>query len=109
MSARIWLWYPAYPQPHPFRRSPMRTRQPPYTAHELPLPVQPKRPHSVDLGGLHRGHSWAYVVPSKRIRPRDCDELPDEFKRAGIGVCFEGTRQNNCGNDQEHYLFNVLN
>ncbi len=57
-----------------------------------------RRPHSVDLGGLGRrppegaiAHSWLTVVPCKRIRPRECDELPDEFRRAGIGVCFEGS------------------
>jgi hypothetical protein len=59
-----------------------------------------RRPHSVDLGGLARRrpeeavggqHHWLNVVPCKRIRPRDCDELPDEFRRAGIGACFEGS------------------
>merc|ERR1711953_1165503 len=30
ISVRIWQWCPAYPQPHPFQRSPMRTLQPPY-------------------------------------------------------------------------------
>ena len=50
-----------------------------------------RRPHSVDLGGLDRDrYPWVYAVPSKRVRPRDCDELPDEFRRAGIGVCFKG-------------------
>ena len=29
-------------------------------------------------------------VPGRRVRPRDCDELPEEFRRAGIGVCFRG-------------------
>ena len=66
---------------------------------EAPAVVS-RRPHSVDLGGLARrpeaaaagrpGHAWLTVVPCKRIRPRDCDELPDEFRRAGIGICFEG-------------------
>jgi hypothetical protein len=61
-----------------------------------PPPVVIRRPHSVDLGGLGRrpeaspGYSWLTVVPCNRVRPRDCDELPDEFRRAGIGVCFEG-------------------
>jgi hypothetical protein len=65
------------------------------TAHRPP-PAVIRRPHSVDLGGLGRrpeaspGHSWLKVVPCNRVRPRDCDELPDEFRRAGIGVCFEG-------------------
>ncbi len=62
-------------------------------------PAVIRRPHSVDLGGLGRrpeassGHSWLTVVPCNRIRPRNCDELPDEFRRAGIGVCFEGREQ----------------
>jgi hypothetical protein len=65
------------------------------TGHRPP-PAVIRRPHSVDLGGLGRrpetspGHSWLKVVPCNRVRPRDCDELPDEFRRAGIGVCFEG-------------------
>ena len=52
-----------------------------------------KRPHSVDLGGLDRnapGNRWHFVVPGNRVRPRECDERPDEFVRAGIGVCFKG-------------------
>jgi hypothetical protein len=66
---------------------------------QRPPPAVIRRPHSVDLGGLGRrpeaspGHSWLTVVPCNRIRPRDCDELPDEFRRAGIGVCFEGRDQ----------------
>jgi len=65
-----------------------------------PPPAVIRRPHSVDLGGLGRrpeaspGHSWLKVVPCNRVRPRDCDELPDEFRRAGIGVCFEGRESN---------------
>ena len=52
-----------------------------------------KRPHSLDLGGLvhYDGeHSWLLAIPSKRIRPRECDELHDDFRKAGIGFCFEG-------------------
>ena len=33
---------------------------------------------------------WWLVIPSQRVRARVCDEVPDEFKRAGIGLCFEG-------------------
>ena len=33
---------------------------------------------------------WLRVVPSCKIRPRNCDEVPEEFKRAGIGLCFGG-------------------
>ena len=48
-----------------------------------------RRPHSVDLG-IRELYPWVYVVPSKRVTPKDCDELPDEFRRAGIGACFKG-------------------
>ncbi len=33
---------------------------------------------------------WLKVIPSVKIRPRDCDEVPEEFRRAGIGLCFGG-------------------
>ena len=50
-----------------------------------------RRPHSVDLGGLDRNrHPWLLVIPGKRNRPKQLDELSYEFRRAGIGVCFEG-------------------
>ena len=34
--------------------------------------------------------SWLNVVPSERVKLKQCDELSDEFKRVGIGLCFEG-------------------
>ena len=46
--------------------------------------------HSLDLGGLEL--LLALPVPGRRVRPRECDELPDEFRRAGIGVCFKGNK-----------------
>ena len=68
-----------------------------------------ERPHSVELGSLrgrwwgaggsHRGSlghpgsprgPWWGVVPCTRVRHRQCDELPEEFTKAGIGVCFKG-------------------
>ena len=49
------------------------------------------------LGQRHQHHHqelnqepWLRVVPSYKVRPRNCDEIPDEFKRAGIGLCFRG-------------------
>ena len=33
---------------------------------------------------------WLKVVPSCKVRPRNCDEVPEEFRRAGIGLCFGG-------------------
>ena len=54
-----------------------------------------RRPHSVDLGGLERSrHPWLSVIPGTRNKPKQLDELSYEFRRAGIGVCFEG---NNAG------------
>ena len=34
--------------------------------------------------------SWLRIIPSQRVKIKQCDELSDEFKRAGIGLCFEG-------------------
>ena len=34
--------------------------------------------------------SWLKIVPSERVIVKQCDEITDEFKRAGIGLCFEG-------------------
>ena len=49
------------------------------------------RPHSVDMGGLARAKGrWSGVVPCQQVRVRECDEPPEEFKRAGIGFCFQG-------------------
>ena len=47
------------------------------------------------LSSRHRNSScdsefWLRVVPSYKVKPRDCDEVPEEFKRAGIGLCFGG-------------------
>ena len=36
---------------------------------------------------------WLKVVPSCKIRPRNCDEVPEEFRRAGIGLCFGGKKE----------------
>lgn len=35
-------------------------------------------------------NSWLDVVPAQIVKVRKCDEIPDEFIRAGIGLCFEG-------------------
>ncbi|CAB4065282.1 unnamed protein product [Lepeophtheirus salmonis] len=32
----------------------------------------------------------AKVVPYVKFRPRTCDEVSDEFRRVGIGLCFRG-------------------
>ena len=58
---------------------------------KLNATVKIKRPNSVDLGELDReSHPWLYIVPGNRVRQRECDDRPDEFVRAGIGVCFKG-------------------
>ena len=52
---------------------------------------RPVRPHSVDMGGLAREKGrWLGVVPCHRVRVRECDEPYEEFRRAGIGICFKG-------------------
>lgn len=43
-----------------------------------------KKPLSSDT------ESWLFVMPRQRVKPKECDEVPDEFRRAGIGLCFEG-------------------
>ena len=42
------------------------------------------------LGQRDNSEFWLRVVPSCKVRPRECDEVPEEFKRAGIGLCFGG-------------------
>ena len=42
--------------------------------------------------GQRDSEFWLRVVPSCKIRPRECDEVPEEFKRAGIGLCFGGEK-----------------
>ena len=58
------------------------------------------RAHSAPAAAQHRKaegeagneeERWLYVMPRQRVRPRECDEVPDEFRRAGIGLCFGGT------------------
>ncbi len=47
----------------------------------------------LNLSGHSSDSNWFLVIPSQRIKPRICDEVPDEFRRAGIGLCFEGERR----------------
>ena len=56
-------------------------------AHSAPA-VHRKPPAAA--GAAEEDESWLYVMPRQRVRPRECDEVPDEFRRAGIGLCFEG-------------------
>ena len=86
-------------------------RRPPPTHHFLTStpPMKPSRKTlrgansdlNIDRGWLNQSDknrsdsnltelSWLYVTPAQRLRPRDCDEVPEEFVRAGIGLCFEG-------------------
>ena len=65
-------------------------RKSPIHQHDAPG-IQPERPHSVDIGGLARDKSgWVGVVPCHKVRFKESDKPPDEFKRAGIGSCFKG-------------------
>ena len=43
-----------------------------------------------DLNLSDSNSTWYLVIPSQRLKPKVCDEVPDEFRRAGIGLCFEG-------------------
>ena len=52
-------------------------------AHSAPA-VQHRKPMSAE------DETWLHVMPRQRVRPRECDEVPAEFRRAGIGLCFEG-------------------
>ena len=57
-------------------------------AHSAPATQQRK---AEEAGGeVGEEERWLYVMPRQRVRPRECDEVPDEFRRAGIGLCFEG-------------------
>jgi hypothetical protein len=55
-----------------------------------------------DLNLSDSNSTWYLVIPSQRLKPKVCDEVPDEFRRAGIGLCFEGT-----GNNSNRTLTNV--
>ena len=56
-------------------------------AHSAPAAQHRKAEGEGEAGEEER---WLYVMPRQRVRPRECDEVPDEFRRAGIGLCFEG-------------------
>lgn len=34
--------------------------------------------------------SWVFAVPSVVIRHKQCDQLPEDYRRAGIGHCMSG-------------------
>ena len=34
--------------------------------------------------------AWVFAVPSKRLEPKQCDQVSEEFRKAGIGVCLSG-------------------
>ena len=38
--------------------------------------------------------SWVFAVPSFSYRHKQCDQVSDEFKRAGIGLCMTGEQKN---------------
>ena len=47
------------------------------------------RPKSIELGQL-KVDSYKNVVKSDMNLPRGCDQVPDGFRLAGIGLCFRG-------------------
>ena len=57
-------------------------------AHSAPAAAQHRKAEAGEAG--NEEERWLYVMPRQRVRPRECDEVPDEFRRAGIGLCFEG-------------------
>ena len=58
-------------------------------AHSAPAAAQHRKAVG-EAGEAGEEERWLYVMPRQRVRPRECDEVPDEFRRAGIGLCFEG-------------------
>ena len=34
--------------------------------------------------------SWVFAVPSVVTRHKQCDQLPEDYRRAGIGHCMSG-------------------
>ena len=48
--------------------------------------------HSLQLGGLRNNPNtaWIFAVPSKVTKHKACDEVSEDFRKAGIGSCFKG-------------------
>ena len=48
--------------------------------------------HSLQLGGMRSNPTtaWIFAVPSKITRHKACDEISEDFRKAGIGSCFRG-------------------
>ena len=48
--------------------------------------------HSLELGGMRNNPNtaWIFAVPSKITKHKECDEVSEEFRKAGIGTCFRG-------------------
>ena len=36
--------------------------------------------------------AWVFAVPSKRLEPKQCDQVSEEFRKAGIGICLSGEK-----------------
>ena len=34
--------------------------------------------------------AWVFAVPSVSVKHKQCDQVPEEFRRAGIGYCMSG-------------------
>lgn len=48
--------------------------------------------HSLELGGMRNNPNtaWIFAVPSKITKHKACDEVSEDFRKAGIGTCFRG-------------------
>ena len=48
--------------------------------------------HSLELGGMRNNPNtaWIFAIPSKITKHKACDEVSEDFRKAGIGSCFRG-------------------
>jgi hypothetical protein len=53
--------------------------------------------HSLELGGMKNNPNtaWIFAVPSKITKHKECDEVSEDFRKAGIGTCLRGERFRN--------------
>jgi hypothetical protein len=85
------------PIPMPAPLPPLRTTRARSITNTLPrdpgkfrVPILQKASSELNVKEVNKSDYWLRVVPSGKVRPRNCDEVPEEFRRAGIGLCFGG-------------------
>ena len=51
--------------------------------------------HLLELDAMRRDSdvAWVFAVPSVNVGYKQCDAVPEEFKKAGIGLCMSGGSQ----------------